>query len=291
MARQTLEQWVVEAVNDPDKPGPCSGLALMHMVAGGGVGEEVHSIQFGGSEWTPKKVADLFRHKAEGRAQDLTGVQQFQVWAFYDKRTEPQAKFPLTITGRLDFDGSSTEGPTNTGLASQAMRHSEAVMQLAFRQTSMLFEMQARTMQMLSDQNASLARENIEAFNALKEAAAASLEGRMSERRELLEYERSSQERAALMKFLPALVNTVAGSDVFPASTADSSLVESIASRLDEEKLSALVNILPPEVMGPIASRVTQILEAKRKSAERISEISQRLDPEVEQLPEHRGSP
>ena len=278
MAKQSLESWIQEATNDPDKEDPCTHMALMHVLTGGAK-DEVHTSRFS-AELTVARLAQLFLHKAAARAQDLPGVQMFEVWAFYGGKPEPGARFPFTVGGRTDFDGLQTEGPTTQGLVQQAMRHSEVMAQTFVKQTAMLFEMQARTMCMVESQNTRLIAENQKAFESIKEAIIMQAQGSHEIRMKELEYQRSTEERAKLLSFAPALVNTVTGKEIFPQATADSSLIDTIADNLSEEQLEMLPAVLPPEVVGPIAARVTKRLEARRESDERIAKISENLPPE-----------
>jgi hypothetical protein len=97
-----------------------------------------------------------------------------------------------------------------------------------------------------------------------------------------MEYERSTAERKKLMGFIPPLVNTVTGKEIFPQATSDTALVETITESLTEEQVQQLMGILPAELAGPLANRMLQHMEKKkREQAAKMKELPP-LDPENE---------
>lgn len=264
MARQTLDQWVREALIDPDKDGKCTSMSLVHMQ--GQNEKELHTVRFGPKPWDPKELASLFRGKAESYASDITGVQTFNLLAFYDNRNEPQARKPFIIHGENDYGGLATEPPTKEGQTMQGMRHMEAVIQLAFRQTAMLFESSNQTIKSLVEQNAQLMRENRDGFDIVKELMIKQIEGDHKHRMEQLQYERSTRERAKWLGMAPALVNTLTGKPIFPQGNEDTALIESVVDSLDEDAIQKLATIIKPEVWAPLASRMANHLRQRREA-------------------------
>lgn len=268
--KQTLDQWVAEAFLDDDKDGKCTMLSLVHIV--GTAENEIHTVKFGGSKsWSPKELGELFMHKAESYADELPGVQSFCLLAFYGERKEPQARKPFMINGATEFHGLATEGPTSGGLTQQAMRHSEAIIQMAFRQTAMLFETSQRTVHELTKQNESLMQENRDAFQIMREMLMERATHAHDFRMKELEFQRSSDQRQKLMTMIPALVNNLTGRELFPQNGdggEDTALIETIATELDEATLIKLADALPPHIMGILASRMKKIFDAKNKQRE-----------------------
>lgn len=79
--RLTLDAWIHDALNDDKDNRKCSQISLVHMI--GQTPKELHSVKFGSK--APAKAEDLavmFRQRAEGYAQDLSGTQMFQLLAF-----------------------------------------------------------------------------------------------------------------------------------------------------------------------------------------------------------------
>ncbi len=94
-------------------------------------------------------------------------------------------------------------------------------------------------------------------------------------------YARSTGERDKLMKLGPALINQITGKEVFPQSAADSAILEGIVEHVDFETIQKIVvsggkggKELPPELVGMLMGRFTQIQEKKNADAVRIKQLA-----------------
>src|SRR5262245_18485059 len=210
MAKQTLDQWIREALLDTDKDGKCSAMTLVHLVAGNSE-REIHSVKFGPKPWEPKHLADLFRGKAENYASELTGIQSFCVLAFYGDSNEPQARKSKMIKGDTMHDGLATEPPTKEGQIMQGMRHLEAAMQLALGQTGRLFDASAKTLAAVLEHNGRLLQENRDAFDIVKEMMIKQIEGNHTHKMTEMTYQRKTEERSKMLGMAPALINSLMG--------------------------------------------------------------------------------
>lgn len=280
MARKTMQSWITEALIDEDKESKISMLALVHFR--GQAEQELHVVKFGSRQWTAKALADLFRGKAETYAQDLTGVQEFCLLAFYNKG-EAEARFPFRINGEQEYGGLATEGPTGQGLVQQAMRHTEAMVQSCFRANAAMHDNQAAMIGQLSGMLQKTFSERNEAYELVTKLTMAIAQGRHEGRIKELEYERSSGERKELFRLLPALTNTITGKEVFPQETADSALIDALVESLDEQGIQTLSSVVPKQLWGAIAARMVPVLErrkAQRENDQRI--LKSGIDPETD---------
>jgi hypothetical protein len=265
--RITLDQWIRSALTDEDKEGACTTMSLVHKQ---GVADlEVHSVRFGAKNTDPKALADLFQAKADAYSQDLTGVQTFNLLAFYGNRTSPEARHPFLVTSQTDYQGLATEPPDERGKTMQGMRLTEAIVQGTFRQTSVVFQATQMMIENLLKQNTVLMAENREYFEITKNALVEQAKREHSFEMSRLEYERSSGERRKWLSMLPALANTIFGREVFPQNTADTALLEAAVDNLTAEQAQKLAASLPPEIVGPLMQRLAQIHEKKELEAER----------------------
>ncbi len=287
MARQTLEGWLLEAMTDEEKgvdpntkePVKCYRLALMHVI---GLNlEEVHHIDLGAKVWTPQDLDKLFGGRADVRAQDLPGTQTFKMLAFYGTSPEPQAAYIFVRQGQQDSPGIMSEGPTGQGMIQQGMRHLEnrivqadKVQQLAFTNLAQSTDAWRGVAQMMASELLTMRKENNEVMTLFKqmtiEKVAADHQNKMAQ----LEFERKTGERKKLMTFLPVLANTVAGREVFPQSTADSAILDTLIDNFGVEKIGMLAGLLPPEVMGPLAARAEKRLKEQRELREQAEAIA-----------------
>lgn len=285
---QTLEQWIVEALNDPDKEGELTMISCIHVI--GQAEREVHTVKFGGKKWTPHELADLFMRKCKNTVQDLTGVQYFALLPFYGHRSQPEGRKPFRLQGETELGGQmGTEGPTGTGLTQQAMRHMEAIMALTVRQSAILFEAQNTTIHALSTQLDKTRTENIQAFDAVKNLLMEKATNQHQNRMEALNYKRQTDERSALWKLAPAALNRLTGREIVPESMADTALIETIAEHIASnpqagDAMMRVAQSFPPQLMGMFASRLEQIMKKKREQEEKDEQIlnSNGMDPEAD---------
>lgn len=271
MARKQMHTWIAEAVADPDKDGKITQITLVHVVGGGGT-REIHTTKFSsGKNWTAKDLADMFRGKAETFCQDLPGVQTFNLLCFYGGRNTPEAAFPFIVnsTQEMAHGHLSTEPPTAEGRTMQSMRQSEMVFQQVYRRQQQLDEQSIRLLEVQNRMLFETMSENREMFSLMKELMTQVSDNGHKHRMAELQYERQTETRAKVMKFLPPLVNTILGREVFPQSTEDTALVESIADSLSEADVMKIAEVLRPEQLGPLMGRVERYLAQKREAEER----------------------
>jgi hypothetical protein len=278
--RQTLDSWIAEALADPDKfdrdgkPVTCRMISLAHMKGANGQ-VEVHSILVGeGSGKTPKLLAALFEGKAQSYAQDLAGIQSFNLLAFYGESLEAQAYHPFSISGEAFHPGLSTEAPNAEGITQMLMRHVEIKEKLHVQERVTIFDALLQTVDFLSKANQKLSEDNAEAFTIMKEIMLEKTLNQHDLRLKELAFARSTSERDKMIKIAPMLVNTVAGKEVFPQGAADTALLEAIAEVVDPAVLATVMSsggfADRPEIAGLVAARFSQIAEKKQKEKERI---------------------
>lgn len=264
----TLQTWIGEALVDGDKEGRLQMLSLVHMR---GIDEtEVHTIRFGpGKTWTPAELSKLFRGKAENYAAEIPGTQTFCLLAFYGDSHEPQARKPLMVSGASEQSGLSTEGPTKEGLTQQAMRHSEAVLQMCFRQMAVLLENTQQMMHNLSEQNAQIMAENRDAFQIVKQVTLEKIQDQHQHNMALATHSRNMELQQTVMRLAPALVNRVTGREIFPQATEDSAIIEKLVDVLDEEKIMKIMatGAIPEEVWGLLAARMEAVMKKRNAMA------------------------
>ena len=272
MARKkSLEEWIREAMLDDEKDGKITAISLVHMV--GQSPKEIHTAKLiDGKKVEPKALADMFRGKAETYTQDLPGVHTFNLLAYYGQRTDPQAAQPFVVNSIADHNNPSlaTENPTAEGKTMQRMCQDEMVFQQTYRRQAQLDEF---SMNLIREQNIMLRSalaENRDMFSIFKDVMLQMATNQHGNRMKELEFQRSTGERERFLKFLPPLVNTVLGKEIFPQSVEDTAIVEGIAANLKEEDLVKLGGIVPPEMLCPLYARVEKAMAKKRIEQEAL---------------------
>ena len=272
--QQTLEDWVVEAVNDTTQPKPCSAISLLHQRATESKPIEEFTYRFGsGNVLTSAELARIFRNKAQSFAAGLPGVQTFWLYAFYGQDQE-SARHPFTEQGAVDYSGLGTEAPEGRGRAQQEMRQREGFYQHAMtaindarNATMHAAEIVAGMGRHLMETNLRLSSENSKAQEVILKLA---FEQKMQEAdnaMSLLKYQRETEEREKFFKLLPALANTVLGGNIFPKETQDTAIIEGIFAELPREQVKFFVGQLPAPLAAMALTRVEELWETKDKKA------------------------
>ncbi len=278
---KTLERWIDEAMRDGDKEGKLSSLQLTVRL---GMGDkELHVTRFEpSSEFSPHDLAEMFHGKAMAYAQGVDGRQQFCLHAFYAGRSEAQAMHPFKVTPPADPNaGYATEEATPQGMKAQGMRHGEDMhgaakgfLQVVFnRQNQMDARADERerlmmdTVKLLSSALRDSTRENLDGIEIIKMQRLKEAELDHQKAMQLEEYRRSTTERAKWFAMAPPLANQLLGKQIFPQGTEDTALIEGIAEVLTPDYIKMLEQMVPPEKLAPLVSRLDQINKAKEKLA------------------------
>jgi hypothetical protein len=284
-AKTTLQEWIADAITDPEKPGPCTHIALMHD-SGGNDPSEVYTCRFGGpSESSPNRLASVFTGKARTYSQDLPGVQTFWLYAFYagpgeeNENPQPRLRHPFVVNGTYDYGGLGNEAPDARGRTQQDMRHVEAMMQMAInaiheshRSVLRSAEVTARGAQTLAEENRSLREENTDAREVVLQMMHEKQAQEQSNAMDQLKYLRETEERSRWMKLIAPLANSLFG-NVFPKETEDTALIESALENLDENQVKMLVSALPKEVGGLIMARFSRSMTERREQIEAKAKV------------------
>lgn len=266
--RQTLAEWIEEAFTDSDKPLPCTMLALVHM--SGTFEEEVHAITLrDGEKRSSKELGETFQKKAEHYSQDSSGVETFQLQAFYNGESKPRAKRPFMVNGQAlnEPKGMYTEGPTPQGRMMQGMRFDEMFGQQLFRRQEALDHYTLGYLDKVSKEAEHLRKNNMELFEIVKDATFKLADRRQEHIMKQLEFIRSSEEREVLMRFLPPLLNAASGRELFPQSLADTQLVEALAEKVSKETIAQLAanNVIDQRQAGVLIARIEKAEKDKKR--------------------------
>jgi hypothetical protein len=276
--RTSLKDWIKESIDEGEngeKSGKIAAFALVHV--NGNLEREIHTIKFNGKSHKIEDIASMFQHKAESYAQDLPGQQLFKVLAFYGGAA-PESALPFSVGGATEYNGLATEAPDNRGMTQQGMRITESVVQRLFSERIVLFDQiqrygdrMERIFDKMMQETVELKAENREMFSLLKEAAMDKVRSQHDLRMKEIQASKDAKDREMFFKFLPALANQILGREVFPESTADTALIETIAENLTQDDIMEIAKKLPPQLMGPLASRAAEIIQRRNAEKEAIA--------------------
>lgn len=282
---KTLERWIEEALRDAEKGKPCSALAVIYKGDGGRT-KEIHSIKLGGKTWEPKVLADIMQGKAETYAQDLGGIQTFELLAFYGDGREPEASLPFRIVdGELRQGGAGRlvkETPDQAGLTHQLMRHienSETInaglltefAKLQIQREARLYDREDKMDKVLQDM-----REEVnDAYALVREMI---MQRKVDDHKMMMDrlrYMNDMKMMNELMEKGPMLANIISGKEVFPQNAADTALIEQLAKKIKPEQIDSLVDIglIEKEAAAVLKMRITQLHERRDKESQELAKV------------------
>jgi hypothetical protein len=280
---KTLEQWIRETMTDSrenpetDKEAGCTALALVYVQPTGGV-KELDPVRLTGKTWNPKDIAARFQGKAETFAQDMGGVQTFQILAFFGSR-EPQAFHNFKVVdGEISHGGenrSTKEAPDAQGLVGFTMRHLERTQEMFTALAQGFVSRAVEREEKLYERENKMREEVHDASLIIREMI-------MDRRKELfdmemarLKFARDANNQQKMFEQAPALINVISGQEVFPQSTADKNLVDALCERVSADQVDGLVmgGIIPETLSGPLKLRIGQWQEEQKKKAEALKTL------------------
>lgn len=256
--RVSLATVLREMINSKDEKGTgCGLLALMHNTPSGQ--KEIAKVSITSAQPTnPDETAKYFLGRARAHAQDLEGVQTYTVLALYEGKDDAFSEQSFRAGGEIKDYSMTSEPPTEKGLLTQFMRHNEAMARAVMSHSE-------RMLELMSHHNEKLMEENADAMTIVKELLTQKMADDYERTMKLKEMDRSTSERAMILKYLPSLVNRVTGKEIFPHSSEDTALLEMLAEKISSDQIKQLAGILPPEVVGPLYSRFVQMEKERER--------------------------
>lgn len=267
MSQATITDWIIDAMADPEKEA-CHAIALSHKE--GTSLSEIYTVKFNAKKWEPKELANLLYNKAKLYSQALTGVQTFNLQAFYGGKNQPEATQSFCITGALSFDG-ATEAPTTSGQIQQGMRLTEMLVQQSFRQAENTNRILLELTQTLHNRNQQMQHEVHDAQEIVRDVIFRQVAENHANQMQELEYKRKSEERQKYLNMAPGLVNTLFGKEIFPQNQEDTALVETVFDNLSDEHIQMFSSMFKPEMVGPFMARYHKHLQKKNAEKEAMA--------------------
>jgi hypothetical protein len=276
-----LGQWLREALTPDPERGICLALGVLYNKPGGGT-REVKTIRLSGKTWDVGQLSDLIQGTVETYAQDFGGLSSFEIQCFYGKegtKGEVGAHHTITVMeGELQQGGrgrSVKEANDGPGLIAQAMRHVEKSYELLVNlvQTGAVTNLQRE--QAMAAREESLRKEVNDAYGIVREVMMREAEKSHEHKMREMAFLEGSNTKKKLLEYLPALVNTASGKEVFPQATADTALIEALAEKVPPEVIQQLAGtgVVPAEVMGPLMARFNDVLRKKQAEADAVKQL------------------
>lgn len=267
--KQSNAEWIREAMTDTEKE-PCTALVLIHK--NGTSEREIDAVKFGGRTWKEDDLAARFEGKAESYAQNLVGLQEFCLFAFYGTSSQPQAAHPFTVQGETGLEaGFGTFTPDAKGEKMQSMAINQSLVQLCYRQTQVLFDANRNLIELLGGKLVAALDDNHELFDLCKEMILKASDREHDHRMAELKFAEGADTKKKLLAMAPALANSFTGKEIFPQSVADTSMLDALLDKLIDMPDGTLP-VLLNQLQVPAAEQAAFMLRAKQHAEKRARE-------------------
>ena len=203
--------------------------------------------------------------------------------AFYNGRSEPQAKFHFRVQGETEFDGVVTEKADVKGFLGQSMRLFEANTSSTFRKDAMLFDTMIRSNQIMAENNVKLTQQVMDAMTAMSNMMAANLKLQAEGRVEEIKLKAQFEERKMLIGMAPHMLNAAVGKEVMPTASAGSEVFTRLANALAPEEFQMIMGTLgqrDPKLAAILSHELSTALKKQREEKEEEMRTANLVDPE-----------
>lgn len=279
--RDEIKNFLAEQFDTVEEAGELACVVMYHHAGQGEV--ELHSMKTGHTKWkNPEQMAYTFDAIAVRHARGISGGggQQFELRVTRGTEGRPTAVLPFLRVGAPNLgmgSGNSlaTEPPTPTGLTQQAQRWGEQITQQTFAQIAHLQTSQQKALDARDTKIEAMEKINGELWIACKGLLLELDKRRHAEKLAELSAARMAEFQKQVMMLAPALLNMMAGREVFPLNAADTSTLDTIAAMASGEDLRMLTSVLSQKEGGAaIAATLTDRFDQyhKRKAAEAATE-------------------
>jgi hypothetical protein len=280
ITQDDLKAWCQERFPEILEEGGLSIVGLVHYSANGSE-TPLHALtsKLGPDKWNAERVAEVMDQVASRYARGLPGVQQFALVGTYGTNGRPKTSIPFQRAGssHLGPAGIGTEGPSELGRTAQAQRWGEAIVTDVFRSLGGLHGSQQSAIESRDRRIRELEGENRELFLALRQELERTVQLAHERRLKELEFIRTTEERRRLIQIMPALANAMTGKEIFPTSTEDSALIETLCANVSEKEIQMFASMLgqkSPELSGLMMARFNAIQQKKLEEQEELRRLA-----------------
>jgi hypothetical protein len=250
-------QWLRDQVLA--KKLDCKELVLRHVTMDSRPQGDVDRYDVPVGDLTPAHDIDVMVGQIMSAAQadaDSVGgsVQMYALYAsFKNSDYVPRKIFRVSPQTDFDRDVSPSEPASDKGLASQAMRHLEAVMKTSVTSQGYLFSLLERQVQRLQDKDERGDQQKLDMMMLIQDVIDGAHTRRLAERKE----EASQGMKENAFEYLkvagPILLNRLAGKSLFPEKNKSFMLMASLLENLRPEQQTFLRETLDPTQLTVLA--------------------------------------
>jgi hypothetical protein len=272
MIAQQISEWLRRQIILRDKDhGDCSRIQLRHLNVERQIQGDVASIpvklDHGSEDLEP--LLNSICSTAQRDADDLNaGVQNYAIYAFFpqDLNYLPRKVFRVAgVNEAFERELTPSEPPTEKGIVSQLMRHTENIMKTQTVSTGYIVGTLQRENQRQSEMLEKFSQQQIDFMLLLQETMDTAHGRRLKEKAEEVNLAMRQDVIEKLGSLVPVVINRIAGKTVMPIQDPAFNLMGTLLESLDDEQQLAFLNSLKPNQKPLFAEMLSEY--EKRKAA------------------------
>lgn len=268
--RRRLDTWLRRQLFGDS--GPPTQLRVKHVVGDRG-GGDVGQVNVK-PDVTADDVADIISELdliCSGDVEAVEGFQRYMVQAVGEDGKQ-RARVVLKYCGDEGDDelrGLDSEKPDSKGLASQAMRHAEAMMKMLIASTGHTIQMQRGVIESQQDRMNAMEQRYWDCVETMETLAGQKHERELEMKKEETKQRITEEVAEKSMLLLPAVVNKITGKQTMPEKISPAEMmVRGLMETMSEEQVQALAKILTPEQQIVVFQLIERAAADKLKKAE-----------------------
>ena len=251
--RDWIKQHVIATTH------PCTRIVLRHMTLESRPQGDVKDLLIPSGADVTGEIDVITSQVMETAQQDANSVggsvQMYALYAYYEKDPNftPRKFFRVSPESDFDRDVAPSEPPSEKGLASQAMRHLEAVMRTSVASQHYLFSLFERQVQRLQDKDERSSQSQVDMMLLMQDVLDGAHSRRLKEKKE----ESSQAIRENALEYLkvaaPIILNRIAGKPILPEKNKSFFLLASLLENLRPEQQTFLRESLDPAQLAVLS--------------------------------------
>ena len=273
-SKQRISDWARRQIYNDDCP---DSLVLRHLGAANKIGNEVAKFKVS-REFSPENFQDLL-HEIETVATDdaeglASGLQKYVLLPYSSEgKTAGRCVFAIAASSGDDSESDlDSEPPTSRGLVAMLMRHCEAMARVTSAGTGHIIQMQARTIQQLSEMNQHTQAKHLEYVEAIEGLKSQQHERDLQTAQAAFKQESIREVTNKALLLLPAIANKIIAPKgqklLTEKTTTAEQMVMSLMSTIKPEQFEKLQTALTPEQ----TMTLVQLYEYMQRRDKEISE-------------------
>lgn len=252
MISQQIDPWLRKQIVFKDKVhGNCKQILLRHLGIDRKVQGDVAAFPVRlevGSEDLDPLVTEICQAAQRDADEIQQGIQNYALFAqFEDLNYMPRKMFRVAAVNEgFERDLSPSEPPTDKGLVSQHMRHTESMVKIALTSIGAVTELTQRENRRLAEQNEKYAVQQIDFMLVLQKLMDNAHERRLKEKEREFNVGLKQEALEKVSSLIPIIANRIAGQNLLPTTDPSFMMMAGLLENLTPKQQMDMLDMLDP---------------------------------------------